>query len=66
MAASELLPRSSLIGEWKREDHTLSISVLLLVIARAAGKEKRMEGGARDIPTADVVVLSSLPEERKR
>ena len=49
MAASEFLPRSSLIGEWKRKDQTLAISVLLFVIAGAAEKEKRMEGGARDI-----------------
>uniref|UniRef100_A0A3Q7FV95 Uncharacterized protein n=1 Tax=Solanum lycopersicum TaxID=4081 RepID=A0A3Q7FV95_SOLLC len=48
-ATSELLPRSLLIREWKREDQMLVISVLLLVIAGAARKEKRMEGGAKDI-----------------
>ena len=66
MAASELLSRSSLIGEWKREDQTLAISVLLLVIAGDAGKKKEWREALGISSAASVVVLSSLLEERKR
>lgn len=64
--ASELLPRSSLIAEWKIEDRMLKISLILLFINISFGKEKRTEGGNRDIAAAGVVVLSRPRRKRER